>query len=68
MKSLFTSSDPRITPKKINELLGKLKYIVEALERIEVEVEMLRDSNIAMAKTIKKGAYRVPPTGDTQGE
>ena len=54
----FRKSDTRITPDKVDALCATLKGIVSDLERIRIEVEVLRDANIAMSKTIKKNRYQ----------
>lgn len=54
----FKESDARITSDKVGALCDRLKELVSDLERIEVEVGLLRDANIAMSKTIKKARYQ----------
>lgn len=56
-KPAFKTSDATITSHKIDKLVRELLSFVERLERIQVEVELLRDANHAMAKTIKKSRY-----------
>ena len=53
----FTTGDARCTAKKIELLYTRLNLFLADLERIRIEVEVLRDANIAMSKTIKKNAY-----------
>ena len=55
-KLLIHGADTRITLHKTGVLCGRIKELVSDLERIEVEV--LRDANIAMSKTIKKNRYQ----------
>tara|TARA_R100000963_G_C4615839_1_gene84792 strand:- start:476 stop:673 length:198 start_codon:yes stop_codon:yes gene_type:complete len=54
----FTTGDARCTAKKIEVLYAKLNLFLADMERIRIEVEVLRDANIAMSKTIKKNRYQ----------
>ena len=55
-KLLIHGADTRITLHKTGVLCVRLKELVRELGRIQLEV--LRDANIAMSKTIKKGRYQ----------
>ena len=61
-KPIFSTSDATITSVKVDRLIKDFrratKKITEELERIQVEVDLLRDANHAMAKTIKSNRYR----------
>ena len=57
-RKTFTTADARITSKKIEALYAKLNLFLADMERIRIEVEVLRDANIAMSKTIKKNRYQ----------
>ena len=59
------TSDTRITPDKVQALsdnlggiIGSINWLMEDLKQIKIEVEVLRDANIAMSKTIKKARYK----------
>jgi len=56
-KPLFSSSDIRITTEKLQVLTESLRDLSLDLDRIYVEVGLLRDANHAMAKTIKESRY-----------
>ena len=56
-KPLFSSSDIRITTEKLQVLSEALRDLSLDLDRIRVEVGLLRDANHAMAKTIKERSY-----------
>ena len=56
-KPLFSSSDIRITTDKLQVLSEALRDLSLDLDRIRVEVGLLRDANHAMSKTIKEGRY-----------
>ena len=56
-KPLFSSSDIRITTEKLQVLTDALRDLALDLDRIRVEVGLLRDANHAMAKTIKERRY-----------
>ena len=63
-KPIFSTSDATITSAKVELLIRDFrkttKKITEELERIQVEVDLLRDANHAMAKTIKESRYASP--------
>ena len=60
-KPVFSTSDATITSVKVDRLIRDFRRatekITEELERIQVEVELLRDANHAMTKTIKESRY-----------
>lgn len=56
-KPLFSSSDIRVTTEKLQVLTESLRDLALDLDRVCVEVGLLRDANVAMAKTIKEGIY-----------
>jgi len=55
-KLLINGADTLITLHKTGVLCGRLKELVSELGRTQLEV--LRDANIAMSKTIKKNRYQ----------
>jgi len=57
-KTIFTTSDARATNDKIDSLYIEVRDFCEKLERIKIEVELLRKANVAMAKTIKAKKYK----------
>jgi transposase-like protein len=56
-KQLFRTCDIRITTDKLQALSEALRDLSLDLDRIRVEVGLLRDANHAMAKTIKERRY-----------
>ena len=56
-KQLFRTCDIRITTDKLQVLSEALRDLSLDLDRIRVEVGLLRDANHAMSKTIKEGRY-----------
>ena len=56
-KPLFRSSDIRVTTEKLQVLTDALRDLALDLDRIRVEVGLLRDANHAMAKTIRESRY-----------
>ena len=60
-KRVFTTSDATVTAAKIEILIKEQRKannkLIADLERILVEVELLRDANHAMAKTIRESRY-----------
>ena len=56
-KQLFRTCDIRITTDKLQVLSEALRDLSLDLDRIRVEVGLLRDANHAMAKTIKERRY-----------
>ena len=63
-KPIFSTSDATVTSAKIEVLIKEFrkatKKITEDLERIQEEVNLLRNANHAMAKTIKESRYASP--------
>jgi len=63
-KPIFSTSDATITSAKVELLIRDFrkttKKITEELERIQVEVDLLRDANHAMTKTIRESRYASP--------
>ena len=57
-KPLFRSSDIRVTTEKLQVLTDALRDLALDLDRVRVEVGLLRDANHAMAKTIKERRYK----------
>ena len=57
-KPLFRSSDIRVTTEKLQVLTDALRDLSLDLDRVRVEVGLLRDANHAMAKTIKERRYK----------
>lgn len=57
-KSIFKTSDARITSDKIDSLAKDFRQLADRLNRIQVEVELLRHANLEMAKTIKNARYK----------
>ena len=56
-KPLFRSSDIRVTTEKLQVLTDALRDLALDLDRVRVEVGLLRDANHAMAKTIRESRY-----------
>jgi len=57
-KPLFKTSDTRKVTAKIEGLQRDFREMADLLNRIQIEVELLRDANLAMAKTLKNGVYQ----------
>ena len=57
-KPIFKTSDARITSDKIEGLQQDFRDMADLLNRIQIEVELLRQANHEMAKTIKNARYK----------
>ena len=57
-KSIFKTSDTRKVTDKMDSLAKEFRRLADRLNRIQVEVELLREANLMMVKTIKKAQYQ----------